>query len=239
MKVLIVEDNVRFCSLVSEHLETAGFVVDATHYAEDFRGYISTCDYDIFLVDLNLPDGSGISLIRELRRARVATPILIMTAQDDVDTRVEGLDAGADDYLSKPFNYRELVARMRALLRRSPQLLPEKVLAGQIEMDRTNGEIFCNGKRLELRPSEQRLLALMIRRIGRTVPRSTIESALQSLGNEKSANAIDKLVSRLRTALSDTSAGVQLKTIRGNGYVLEVDRRPQGRPAATDACHLK
>ncbi len=222
MRVLIVEDNIRFCGLVAEHLAGAGFVTDRAYTAEDFRSLIADSGYDIFLIDLNLPDASGISLIRELRRAKMTTPILIMTALGDVDSRVAGLEAGADDYLAKPFNYRELVARMRALLRRSSNLAPSTVEVGQLEMDSMSGEIFCNGKRIDLRPSEQRLLALMIRRVGRIVPRSTIENALQSLGNERSQNAVDKLVSRLRSALNETTTGLQLKTVRGAGYTLEV-----------------
>ncbi len=234
MRVLIVEDNVRFCGIVSEHLKAAGFIIDVSHSAEDFRAFASSNTYEVFLIDLNLPDDSGLSLIRELRRARNATPVLVMTAQSDIDARVTGLDAGADDYLAKPFNNRELVARIRALLRRAPELLPDTVIAGQMEMDSISGEVFCNGRRIDLRPSEQRLLALMIRRVGRTVPRGTIESALQSMSGEISANAIDKLVSRLRNALRDAATGVRLKTVRGCGYILEVDHRARSGPSRTN-----
>jgi DNA-binding response OmpR family regulator len=222
MRVLIVEDNVRYCELITEHLKGAGFVVCGVHTAGDFRLLAADETYDLFLIDINLPDGSGIELIRELRCTKDATPVLVMTAQGEVDARIAGLEAGADDYLSKPFNNRELVARMRALLRRAPAYQPATMEVGSLEMDSMSGEVFCNGKRLELRASEQRLLALMIRRAGRIVPRSTMENALQSLGNERSPNAIDKLVSRLRCALGNTDTGLQLKTVRGSGYMLEL-----------------
>jgi len=221
MRVLIVEDNIRFCSLVAGHLSCEGFVVDHAHTIEDFQAIAASSRFDVFLVDLNLPDGNGIHLIRKLRRNGVATPIVIMTAEGDIDARIAGLEAGADDYLSKPFNNRELVARMRALLRRAPELLPPTVEVGSLAMDNMSGEIFWNGKRVELRPSEQRLLALMLRRVGRVVPRDVIESALQSLDKERSPNALDKLVSRLRRALTDRSTGLSVRTVRGAGYILE------------------
>ncbi len=221
MRILLVEDNRRFGALLTEHLTDHGHVVDCAATAADFRELALTFAHDLYIVDLGLPDGDGIDLIAELRRAGCTKPILIITARGGVEDRVRGLDRGADDYLVKPFNYRELLARIRALSRRPAAVEPDRVEAGDIVFDRTSGEFFSGGRRIDLRPSERRLLALMICRSGRLVSRATIEGALQCVGGERSPNAIDKLVSRLRRTLREAGAGIAVKTVKGAGYVLD------------------
>jgi len=221
MRILLAEDNQRFGQLLVEHLSDAGYTVDLTMTASGFRHLATIYVYALYLVDLGLPDGDGLGLIEELRQAKCAAPILILTARSTVQDRVSGLDCGADDYLVKPFNHAELLARVRALSRRPANLVANSMRVGHLTLDFITGEVCCDGRRIDLRPSEQRLLALLIKRSGRLVPRTTIEDSLQSLGNEKTANALDKLISRLRRSLRDEQAGIELKTVKGLGYVLE------------------
>ena len=221
MRILLVEDNRRFGALMVEHLADHGHVVDHAATADDFRELALTYAHDLYIVDLGLPDGDGIDLIAELRSVGCTKPVLVVTARGGIEDRVRGLDQGADDYLVKPFNYQELLARIRALSRRPAAVEPDRIEAGDVVFDRTTGEFFRSGRRIDLRPSERRLLALMISRSGRLVSRATIEGALQCVGGERSPNAVDKLVSRLRRTLREADARIAVKTIKGAGYVLD------------------
>ena len=154
--------------------------------------------YDLIVVDLGLPDGDGLGAIRTLRSMGHSSPILIMTARGSVEDRVIGLDSGADDYLSKPFNDAELLARVRALLRRPSELQGPVLKCGGVELDEARGEVSCSGEPIGLRLSERRLLAVLMRRSGRIVLKSTLEDALSEIGRELSANAVEVLVSRVR-----------------------------------------
>ena len=182
--------------------------------------------YDLIVVDLGLPDGDGLGAIRTLRSMGHSSPILIMTARGSVEDRVIGLDSGADDYLIKPFNHAELLARVRALLRRPSDLQGPVLKFGGVELDEARGEVSCSGKPIELRLSERRLLAVLMRRSGSVVAKSTIEDALSEIGRELSANAVEVLVSRLRKALSEGSTGVTIETVRGIGYRLRLNDEP-------------
>ena len=215
------EDNIRFLNVLRERLTKEGLSVDIAANAQEFRELAADKKHEIFLIDLGLPDDNGLNLIRELRAARRGTPVIVLSARTNVDDRVKGLNAGADDYLGKPFHFSELVARMRALLRRPAAIEPPCLRIGMLVLNCNTNEIFCSGRRVDLRPSEQRLLILFIRRSGRVVSKSTIESTLLTSRSEISLNAVDKLVSRLRKALEAQPAGIHLKTIKGVGYVLE------------------
>lgn len=221
MRILIVEDNSRFGQLLADHLTAVGFTVDLTRTAHDFRELAKRGQHDLMLVDLALPDGDGVELVREIRRNGSSVPVLVLTARASVADRINGLDAGADDYLVKPFNVKELDARVRALLRRPASIAPQFLRAGALRLDAATGAVYCNGQRLNLRPSEQRLLGLLIRRSGHVVTRDVIESAIHSMESESTPNAMEKLVSRLRKSLSDQATGIELKTVKGLGYILE------------------
>ncbi|MEW5964934.1 MAG: response regulator transcription factor [Pseudomonadota bacterium] len=221
MRLLIVEDNARFGQLLADHLKATGFTVDLARTARDFRELADRGRHDLLLIDLALPDGDGVDLVREIRRKGSSVPVLVLTARASVGDRIAGLDAGADDYLVKPFNVSELDARVRALLRRPANIAPQFLRAGALRLDAATGAVYCNGQRLNLRPSEQRLLGLLIRRSGRVVTREVIESAIHSVESESTPNALEKLVSRLRKTLSDQATGIELKTVKGLGYVLE------------------
>jgi two-component system, OmpR family, response regulator len=221
MRVLAVEDNLRFVNVLRERLNKEGFIVDVASTAQDFRELSKVQQHAMYLIDIGLPDGDGLTLVRELRTARRSTPVLILSARSHIEDRVAGLNAGADDYLGKPFHFSELLARMRALLRRPVEMEPTCLKTGMLVLNCATNEVFCDGRRIDLRPSELRLLVLFIRRSGRVVSKESIENTLQSGRGEVSLNAVDKLVSRLRKALEVQASGLELKTVRGMGYVLE------------------
>jgi two-component system response regulator QseB len=221
MRILAVEDNPRLLKLISERLGEAGFTVDAVGTAAEFRDVSVAFQHVLYLIDLGLPDGDGIKLIKDARRARSNTMILVETGRAQIGDRVLALNVGADDYLVKPYHVTELLARVRALVRRAHEPAPERLHIGGLVLDCTTNEISCHGERFDLTPSERRLLCLLIRRSGRLVTKQTIESTLQKIGSETTPNALEKLVSRLRQALAGSPAGITVKTVKGLGYVLE------------------
>ena len=225
MRLLLVEDSLRLQELLADPLRRAGYGLDAVRTVAELLNSVAVVQYDLIIVDLGLPDGDGLSAIRSLRSMGHSTPILIITARGSIEDRVVGLDSGADDYLIKPFKHAELLARVRALLRRPSELQGPVFRYGEVELDEARGEITCSGKPIELRLSERRLLAMLLRRSGSVVPKSTIEDALLD-GCELSANAVEVLVSRLRKALGEGSAGVTIETVRGIGYRLRLDGEP-------------
>ena len=225
MRLLLVEDSLRLQELLADPLRRAGYGLDAVGTVAELLNSVAVVQYDLIIVDLGLPDGDGLSAIRSLRSMGHSTPILIITARGSIEDRVVGLDSGADDYLIKPFKHAELLARVRALLRRPSELQGPVFRYGEVELDEARGEITCSGKPIELRLSERRLLAMLLRRSGSVVPKSTIEDALLD-GRELSANAVEVLVSRLRKALGEGSAGVTIETVRGIGYRLRLDGEP-------------
>ena len=227
MRLLLVEDNARLSELLSEVLRDAGYGVDCVATTAQFRSAVKSIAYDLCVVDLGLPDGVGLDVIRDLRGERVNLPILVVTARAAIDDRVAGLDSGADDYLSKPFNNVELLARVRALLRRPSELAEAVLRVGDTELNAATGEIRCGGQRIDLRLSERRLLAVLMRRHGSIVPKARIEEALSQFGRDLSPNAIEALVSRLRRALVEARSAVHIETVRGVGYILEEKRTTQ------------
>lgn len=220
MRLLLLEDNARLGQLTCDHLRSSGYIVDLACSIVDFRAISSHADHALYIVDLTLPDGDALDVIRELRTNRRCVPVLVTSARSEVSQRIAGLDAGADDYLTKPFNCDELIARVRALLRRPLDLEQRKVMVGQLELDTSSGEIFIDGSSFDLCPSERRLLALLIRRNGHIVTKSLIETMLYEYAGSPSPNAIEKLVSRLRSRIG-TNTGIVVKTVYGDGYRLE------------------
>lgn len=221
VKLLLVEDSERLRHLLGESLREAGYPLDTVDTAAEFRAAAHAVNFDLFIIDLGLPDGDGLQLIRELRASECKTPILVITARAAVDDRIGALDGGADDYLIKPFNHAELLARVRALLRRPHELRDPMVQVGHLTFNEITCDVRVEGQSLYLRLSERRLLSLLMRRAGGIVPKAAIEEELSDLGREMSANAIEALVSRLRKALDDRPTGIIIETIRGIGYSLK------------------
>ena len=222
MRLLLVEDSERLRQLLGENLREADYALDIVASAAEFRAAVRSVNFDLFIVDLGLPDGDGLQLIRELRASDCRTPVLVITARAAVDDRIAALDGGADDYLIKPFNHAELLARVRALLRRPRELRDPIMQIGGLVFNEVTSDVRIDGQSLSLRPSERRLLCMLMRRVGSIVPKAIIEEAMSEFGREMSANAIEALVSRLRKALDDRCTAVTIDTIRGVGYALKV-----------------
>lgn len=220
MRLLLIEDDRLIAQSVHAALTAIGNTVDvvATHAAASSA--LAHDRFDLLLLDLGLPDGSGLDLLAAQRRAGDATPVLIITARDDVDDRVRGLDLGADDYLAKPFSLAELEARVRALLRRSQQRLDNRLTLGRISVDSIHGTASLDDDLLDLPRRELRLLEGLLLHAERIVPRETLERRLFGF-DEVGPNALEVYISRLRKRL--IGSGVAIRTLRGLGYRIELD----------------
>lgn len=220
MRLLLVEDTLRLRQLLVEAVHAAGWRVDAVGSVREAEEAIACADYDLLLIDLGLPDGDGLELIRSLRRRKKETPILILTARAAIDERIAGLDAGADDYLVKPFNHGEFLARCRALLRRAPATAQPQLAAGNVIFDISAGVARCGPDEITLTPRERTVLEILMRETGRVVNKRKIEHALSEFGDELSSNAVETAISRLRRKLDGAETRTSLETVRGIGYML-------------------
>jgi len=221
MRLLLVEDSLRLQELLGETLREADYSLDVVQTAGDARAAAAVVHYALSIIDLGLPDEDGINLIHDLRSSGCHAPILVITSRSRISDRIAGLDNGADDYLVKPFSHPELLARIRALLRR-PQIVPEPVVrAGRIVFDEGRHEVQVDGRLLHLRASEKRLLGMLMHDAGQVVSKASIEKHFLKLGRKISGNAVEAHVSRLRKALDETPSGVTIETVRGSGYALK------------------
>ncbi len=225
MRLLLVEDTSRLRELLVEAVHGAGWRVDAVSSVREAEDAISAADYDLLLVDLGLPDGDGLGLIRDLRRKKLSAPILVLTARSTIDERIAGLDAGADDYLVKPFNHGEFLARCRALLRRSPTTLQPQLAAGRLLLDVSTGLVKSGESDVSLAPRERTVLEILMRDVGAVVNKRKLEHALSEFGDERSSNAVELAVSRLRKKLEGIETDVSLETVRGVGYLLRENKK--------------
>lgn len=220
MRVLLVEDNLRLSTLIRRGLEKEDFTVDGVGTLADADAALGTAPYDVVILDLGLPDGDGLDLLRGMRSGGSHVPVLVLTARDGVDDRVKGLNAGADDYLLKPFAVEELTARLRALLRRPDGALGLSLSAGNITFDTTAREVRVGKQLLKISKKEMGVLEQLMRRAGRVVPKDMLESKLYGFDDEVSANSLEASISRLRKRLSAVDAAVSIHTLRGVGYLL-------------------
>lgn len=220
MRLLLVEDENSLLELVQRSLARAGFAVDAVSTADDARSALATSQYDAVILDLGLPDDDGLAVLRQLRQQRDGTPVLILTARDGVDDRVEGLNSGADDYLLKPFAMPELLARLKALLRRPSGALGLVLEAGNIRFDTIGRTLTIDGKPLSLTAREMTLLENLLRRAGRVVPKQYLEERVYGFDDEVTPNSLEVLLHRLRRKLSGSAFSGEIHTVRGVGYLL-------------------
>lgn len=220
MRILLVEDEPEMVSALRAALKRHDMVVDHAASLGEADDFALEENYDAILLDRQLPDGDGLSLVRRLRGRKDGTPVLVLTARGDIPDRVAGLDSGADDYLAKPFAFEELLARLRALLRRPPETRQELLQVARLCFDLAHREASVAGHRMELPRRELLALELLMRRSGRTVLREALERAVFGFDVEIQSNALDTHVSRLRRKLADTGAGVEICGIRGVGYLL-------------------
>jgi len=223
MRVLVVEDDARIASFVVRGFKQAGYAVDHAADGETGLALAGCTDYDAAVVDIMLPRLDGLSLVRRLRAARKAVPVLFLSARSSVDDRVKGLQEGGDDYLTKPFAFSELLARVQALIRRASQA-PEatKLAAGDVALDLVTREVTRGGKPVSLQPREFSLLAFFLRHAGRPVSKTMILEHVWDYSFDPQTNVVDVVVSRLRAKIDPEHT--RLETVRGVGYVF----RPHG-----------
>lgn len=224
MRVLLVEDEVEFADTLRGALERERFIVDHVDRLAFAREAALSASYDLILLDRTLPDGDGLSLVPVLRTENPGLPIIILSARGKILDRVAGLDEGADDYLNKPFALEELFARIRAVRRRPADLGAEEIRAGSLVFDLANDEATVGGVRLGLARRELRVLAVLMKRRGRTVPRESLEQAVYGFDDEIQSNTLDSHISRLRKKLAEMGADIEIHAIRGVGYLLRASR---------------
>ncbi|TCS62080.1 response regulator [Varunaivibrio sulfuroxidans] len=220
MRVLLVEDNLRLAASVQKGLEREGFTVDALGTMADAEAALNAATFDVVALDLGLPDGDGIDLLLQMRAKGDSTPVLILTARDGVGDRVRGLNSGGDDYLLKPFAMEEVVARMRALLRRPGGALGLTLHAGNLFFDTTAREVRVDTRTIGISRREMGVLEQLMRRAGRVVPKDVLEEKLYGFEDDVSSNSVEAHISRLRKRLNNAGASVSIHTLRGVGYLL-------------------
>jgi two-component system OmpR family response regulator len=219
MRILVVEDDKKIASFVVNGLKQSGYAVDHAADGEEAQVRAETVEYDALIVDLMLPRLDGLTLIQQLRSAGFRAPVLILSAKASVDDRVRGLQAGGDDYLTKPFAFSELLARIQALIRRATQTPePTRLAVGDLTLDLLSREVKRNGESIELQPREFALLEYFMRHANRPVTKTMILEHIFDYSFDPQTNVVDVLVHRLRSKVDKEHA--MIHTIRGVGYVL-------------------
>lgn len=224
MRLLIVEDEHRIVEILTAALDRAGFAIDAVGTAAAAAEALSAISYDAVVLDLGLPDEDGLTVLGRVRSRDWHLPLLILTARDGVEDRVRGLDAGADDYLVKPFATEELISRVKALLRRPGGALGTVLNAGNITLDTLGRDAKVNGHPAALSRREIAVLEHLMRRLGRVVPREVLEEKLYGLDEEVESNVVPVHVHHLRRKLERCGATAVIHTVRGIGYILAEEK---------------
>jgi two-component system, OmpR family, copper resistance phosphate regulon response regulator CusR len=223
MKILIVEDEQKTGDYLKQGLTEFGFSVDLTRNGLDGLHLAKSGEYDLLILDIMLPELNGWQVLEALRRQGLQTPVLFLTAKDQVEDRVKGLELGADDYLVKPFAFSELVARVRTLLRRGKnQIESTNLRVADLELDLLKHRVTRNGQRIELTAKEFSLLELFMRRQGEVLTRSLIASQVWDMNFDSDTNVIEVAMRRLRSKIDDHFEPKLIHTLRGLGYVLDV-----------------
>jgi two-component system OmpR family response regulator len=221
MRVLLVEDDVKIASFIGKGLKAAGYAVDHARDGETGLQLALTQPYDAAVVDLMLPRRSGLSLIATLRTEKVTTPVLILSAMGSVDDRVRGLQTGADDYLTKPFAFSELLARIQALIRRAGGISdPTRLTVGDLSLNLLNREVVRKGQKIPLQPREFSLLEYLLRNAGRIVSKTMIMEHVWDYNFDPQTNVVEARISRLRDKIDKGFDTKLIHTVRGVGYVL-------------------
>ncbi len=222
MKILVVEDEPKTGTYLRQGLLEAGYVTDLVASGVDGLHLALTEAYDLAILDIMLPGIDGWQILQGIRRAGKEMPVLYLSARDEVDDRVKGLELGADDYLAKPFAFSELLARVRTLLRRGAKTKESEFLrAGDLELDLRRRRVTRSGRRIDLTAKEFALLELLMRRQGEVLPRSLIASQVWDMNFDSDTNVIEVAIKRLRIKVDEEFAGKLIRTVRGMGYVLE------------------
>jgi two-component system, OmpR family, response regulator len=224
MRVLVVEDELRLAALLRRGLTEEGFAVDIATSGEEALDWSGAVEFDVIILDVLLPGIDGFEVCRTLRKQRIQTPILLLTAKDAVPDRVTGLDAGADDYLVKPFAFAELTARLRALTRRAPAVSDPVLTVGDLRLDPAMRRVWRGESEIELANKEFRILEYLMRNRNQVLTRSMIADHVWDYDFENLTNVIDVHIRSLRNKLNDPYPGELIQTVRGVGYRLRDDR---------------
>jgi two-component system OmpR family response regulator len=223
MRILLVEDDLKIATFILKGLKEAGFASDHAIDGEEGLHLALTEPYDTAIIDIMLPKLDGLTLIEELRRKRINTPVIILSAKRSIDDRVKGLQKGGDDYLTKPFSFSELLARVQALIRRASRTSgPAALRVGELSMDLLTREVARTDTRIELQPREFALLEYLMRNVGRVVSKTMILEHVWDYNFDPQTNVVDVLVCRLRNKVDRDFDVKMIHTIRGVGYVLKV-----------------
>jgi heavy metal response regulator len=222
MRVLVVEDDAKIASFITKGLEQAGFAVDHAADGEDGLFMATSEPYDAAVIDIMLPGRDGLSVIAAMRQAKLATPVIILSAKHSVEDRIRGLQTGSDDYLVKPFTFAELLARVQALIRRSSRVTePNRLTVGDLSVDLITRETVRSGQPIELQPREFSLLEYLMRHSGRVVSKTMILEHIWNYHFDPQTNVVDVLVCRLRNKIDRDYEQRLIHTIRGVGYVIK------------------
>lgn len=225
MRILLVEDDTTIAMAVEEALVVSHYAVDRVSDGVSADEAVTVNDYDAILLDWGIPGRSGIDLLRSWREQAIETPVLMLTGRSEVEDRVDGLNSGADDYLTKPFSVAELLARVRSLIRRRERSLQMRLVADDVEMDRAGHAVTVADRTIELSPKEFALLEYMLHRVGEVVTRTEISEHVWDDSFDAMSNVIDVTVHRLRRKIDGEREGVLLHTVKGVGYVLKPERQ--------------
>ncbi|WP_374297720.1 response regulator [Sphingomonas sp.] len=221
MRLLIVEDNAELAQAMADAFSRRHMHCDIARDAGDAEILIRTTRYALVILDLGLPDEDGLDLLRRLRAARHNEPILIVTARGEVENRIAGLSAGADDYMSKPFHFDELHARVLAIMRREGGYKDRLLRAGALELDTEARQFRANGALLDFSVREGELLELLMRQLDRVVPKRVLEDQLFGAGDSLGSNAVEVYIHRIRRHMKDAGLSLTVQTVRGVGYMLQ------------------
>jgi two-component system copper resistance phosphate regulon response regulator CusR len=223
MRILVVEDERIFNDILQRCLKSEGYTVDGVTTAADGLEYAKTYHYDLVVLDLQLPDGTGTSLLKQLREGGQVMPALVLTASSDLDCKIENFHAGADDYVVKPVAMAELVIRVQALLRRGPALQENVLRVGGLEINRLTRQVRRDGQRIELSPKEYSLLEYLFLHGGRILSRSMILEKVWDHSFEGLTNTVDVYIGHLRRKIDEGHERKLIRTVRGLGYMLDVE----------------
>ncbi|MCL4492224.1 MAG: heavy metal response regulator transcription factor [Nitrospirae bacterium] len=221
MRILIIEDEQKTAAYLQKGLTESGFIADIAHEGGEGLFLATTREYDLVILDVMLPGQDGWSVITRIRQNKIQTPVIFLTARDAVHDRVKGLELGADDYLVKPFSFSELLARMRAILRRGPNRQPEMLGIADLEINLLKHKAIRGGQLLDLTPKEFALLSLMTQRAGEVLSRTLIAEQVWDMNFDSDTNVVDVAIRRLRRKADDPFERKLIHTVRGVGYVLE------------------
>ncbi len=221
MRILLVEDDIKIASFVEKGLRATGYAVDHAPDGEAGLHMALTEPYDAAVIDIMLPKLDGLSLIEQMRQKKIATPVIILSAKDSVDDRVKGLQTGSDDYMTKPFAFSELLARVQALIRRAGGVSePTQLVVGNLSMNLLTRDVIREGRRIELQPIEFSLLEYLMRNTGRVVSKTMIMEHVWDYNFDPQTNVVEARISRLRDKLDRDFSRKLIHTMRGVGYVL-------------------